>query len=217
MKRFLLGVLTTLVIGMVVGVVAVYSGLLNVSADTPHSQLAYRMIETARERSIDRQIRDLTVPANLDDAERIRRGAGNYAAMCVECHLAPGKTDSEIRMGLYPKPPNLTQPDETTAAMAARHFWVIKHGIKASAMPAWSKGGIEDEAIWDIVAFLRRMPALSPSQYVALVESSEGHSHGGAGHSHGGHTGDQAMHANDEHIHSEGNTGGHEHSGNHEH
>lgn len=183
MKRFLMGVLATLVVGVVVGTVAVYFGMFNVSADTPHSQLVYRMIETAREHAIDRSTRDLTPPANLSDAERVRRGAGNYAAMCAGCHLAPGKANSEIRMGLYPEPPDLTQPGETTADVAARQFWIIKHGIKASGMPAWSKGGIEDEAIWDMVAFLQEMPALSSAQYLELVEASEGHSHGGlAGH-----------------------------------
>lgn len=205
MKRFLMGVLTTLVMGVAVGGAAVYSGMFNVSADTPHSQLVHRVIVTAREQSIDRHARDLTVPANLSDAERVRRGAGNYAAMCVECHLAPGKTDSEIRMGLYPQPPDLARPDATTADLAARQFWIIKHGLKASGMPAWSKGGIEDEAIWDLVAFLQRMPTLSPTQYLALVESSEGHSHGGL-------AGAEMMHADDEHTPPERKADGHEHS-----
>jgi len=43
--------------------------------------------------------------------------------MCAACHLAPGKADSEIRMGLYPQPPALTRhEDEGAADMAARHF-----------------------------------------------------------------------------------------------
>ncbi len=206
MTRFLMGGLTTLVIGVVLGAMAVYSGMLDVAADVPHSRLVYQIIETAREQSIGRHARDLTVPGNLADTERIRRGAGNYAAMCAECHLAPGKPDSEIRMGLYPQPPDLTRPEEEVAAdMPARHFWIIKHGIKASGMPAWSKGGIEDEAIWDLVAFIQKMPMLTATQYVALVESSEGHTHGGL-------PGSEAMHPDDDHTPSPGNTDSHEHS-----
>ena len=213
MTRFLMGVLATLVIGVAFGVVAVYSGMFDVAADTPHSRFVYRMIETAREQSIERHARDLTVPANLADTERIRRGAGNYAAMCAECHLAPGKAESDIRMRFYPKPPDLTRHEEEAAAdMAARHFWIIKHGIKASGMPAWSKGGIEVEAIWDLVAFIQKMPTLSAGQYVALVESSEGHSHGGL-------PGTAAMHPDDDHtpspVHADSH--GHSHSGGHEH
>lgn len=191
MKRFMMGVLTTLVIGVAVGVAVVYTGMLDVSADTPHSQFVYRMIDMAREQSISRSARDLNVPANLADAERIRRGSGNYAAMCVGCHLAPGKSDSEIRMGLYPQPPDLSKPGVTGEEAAARQFWIIKHGIKASGMPAWSKGGMEDEAIWDLVAFIQKIPALSSGQYLALVESSEGHSHGGHDH-HDDHDDDHA-------------------------
>ena len=133
MKRFLMGVLTTLVVGVALGAAVVYAGLFDVAADTPHNSLVYRLIETAREKSIDRQTRDLSVPTNLSDAERVRRGAGNYAAMCASCHLAPGKADTEIRMGLYPMPPDLAQSDETGTDVAARQYWIIKHGIKATA------------------------------------------------------------------------------------
>lgn len=206
MKRFLMGALTTLAIGVALGAAAVYSGLFDVAADRPHSRFVYHMIETARERSIDRHARDLAVPGNLADTERVRRGAGNYAAMCAECHLAPGKADSEIRMGLYPQPPDLARhEDEGAADMAARHFWIIKHGIKASGMPAWSKGGIEDEAVWDIVAFIQKMPTLSAEQYVALVESSEGHSHGGLSPA-------EDRHVDSAHIPSAGNEDSHEHA-----
>lgn len=179
MKLFLMGVLATLVAAAAAAGVFVYSGWLDVSADTPHSALVYRLIETTRERSIDRSIRGLSVPADLSDPERVRRGAGNYDAMCVGCHLAPGQANSEIRMGLYPKPPDLPRADEAADEEPARQFWVIKHGIKASGMAAWSKGGMEDAAIWDLVALLQRLPALSAEQYHELVEASEGHSHGG--------------------------------------
>ena len=179
MMRFLMGIVATLVLLLAVGAGVVYSGRVDVSADTPHSALVYRVIETAREKSIERAVRNSLAPANLSDTERVRRGAGNYAAMCVECHLAPGKANSEIRKGLYPEPPDLSQPAKTQADVAARQFWIIKHGIKASGMPAWSKGGIEDDAIWDMVAFIQKMPTLTADQYAALVESSDGHSHGG--------------------------------------
>jgi len=48
---------------------------------------------------------------------------------------------------------------------------VVKHGLKMTGMPAW---GIthDDELLWDIVAFLRKLPELTPEQYKALVESA---------------------------------------------
>lgn len=211
MNRFLMGVLATLGLGLVSGAVALYFGVLDIAADKPHSQLVYSLIEMAREQSIGRRTRDLTAPTNLSDPDRVRRGAGNYAAMCIGCHLAPGKTDSELRMGLYPIPPDLSRPVRTTPAAAARQFWIIKHGIKATAMPAWSKGGMEDEAIWDLVAFLQVLPALSANQYFALVEESDGHSHGGL-------AAEDGMHGMDSKpIPPAQKAGGHEHADGHAH
>ena len=50
-----------------------------------------------------------------------------------------------------------------------RAFWIIKHGIKMSAMPAWGKT-LDDEAIWDVVAFVRKMPNLTPEDYRQLAQ-----------------------------------------------
>ena len=76
---------------------------------------------------------------------------------------------------MYPSPPALA--DEVRDE-AAHDFWVIKHGIKASGMPAWGKS-MQDQYVWGIVAFVQQLPKLDAAQYAALVASSGGHSHGG--------------------------------------
>ena len=48
-----------------------------------------------------------------------------------------------------------------------RAFWIVKHGIKMSAMPAWGKT-LDDAQIWDIVAFVRKLPDMSPEAYQDL-------------------------------------------------
>src|SRR4026209_1956607 len=70
--------------------VAIYEGLYNIAADVPHTQPVYWLLETARKRSVAVRARDIVVPNDLDDANRIRKGAGQYAEMCSGCHLAPG-------------------------------------------------------------------------------------------------------------------------------
>ena len=181
MKKILLGALGVLALGSATALGLLQAGVIDVSADTPHSPAVHRLIEWAREQSIARRTVDIVPPADLSDAGRVRRGAGNYAAMCANCHLFPGVEDTEIRKGLYPIPANLAKPAETADSRRtdARRFWIVKHGIKASGMPAWSKGGLEDEAIWDLTAFLKVMPSFSPEEYRRQVEASEGHSHGG--------------------------------------
>lgn len=182
MKQLLAGVFGTLAAGALLLAAVIYGGFADVAADAPHGDLVFRLIETARERAIRRSSRDIAPPADLADLARVRRGAGNYEAMCADCHLTPAVEDSEIRKGLYPVPPDLARPKSAQThadGAAARQFWIIKHGIKASAMPAWSRGGLTDADIWDLVAFLQRLPVLYPADYRELVEKSPGHSHGG--------------------------------------
>lgn len=180
MCRFIWGALATIGLGAATAGIVVVAGVVDVGADTPHSSFTYQALTFARERAIASRTGEIQTPADLADPERVRRGAGNYAAMCVNCHLSPEAPDSEIGKGLYPTPPNLSEkPAAPSSRDAARDFWIIKHGIKASGMPAWSKGGMEDEAIWDLTAFLQKIPLLSATAYEQLVAASDGHSHGG--------------------------------------
>jgi mono/diheme cytochrome c family protein len=54
---------------------------------------------------------------------------------------------------------------------AAEEFWIIKHGVKMTAMPAWGRTH-SDDLIWDMVSFVRKLPSLSAEQYRALVKSA---------------------------------------------
>lgn len=146
-------------------------GFYNVAADVPHAQPVYWLLETARNRSIAVRATDVDVPADLSDPKRIALGAGQYAEMCSNCHLAPGKERTEISRGLYPRAPELRRGTDLTPA---EEFWVVKHGIKATGMPAWGVTH-NDGLLWNLVAFLRKLPELSPEDYQALVKSAPTH------------------------------------------
>jgi len=154
----------------------IYSGLFNPAADEPHSKPFHWLLETVRERGIATRVDDAVAP-DLKEPALIRAGAGNYDAMCIGCHLKPGLNDSEIHRGLYPQPPAFGMGGNPVEPRRA--FWIIKHGIKASGMPAWGKS-MDDRSIWGMVAFLQTLPRLSPGDYHEAVEASGGHSHSGA-------------------------------------
>lgn len=179
----------------------VWSGLYNVGADDTHTRPVYAVLQALRSKSIEHHARDIDVP-DLRDPALIRGGAGNYAAMCTGCHLAPGAEATELSKGLYPAPPNLTRARATDP----RHdFWVIKHGIKASGMPAWGKS-MEDKYIWGMVAFLQQLPRLDDPGYDALVDSSGGHSHGGGEHDDEHPHAETAAPPGTTHVHADGKT-----------
>lgn len=168
---FWLGALLALVAAT--GGIFIAAGAYNVAADVPHWTLTQSLLETVRTRSVARHAAGIDVPA-LDDPELISSGAGNYDAMCAGCHLKPGVESTEMSRGLYPAPPSLVQKPPGNPATA---FWVIKHGIKMTAMPAWGRS-MDDEYIWGLVAFLNELPDMPADRYRALVDASGGHRHG---------------------------------------
>jgi mono/diheme cytochrome c family protein len=142
----------------------VWSGIYNPGADSPHWKIVYALMQIARERSVEYRASSIAPPANLNDPQLILKGAGQYAAMCTGCHLAPGMKNSELRPGLYPQPPNLSQVSVDPRAA----FWVIKHGLKMSAMPALGSSH-DDATIWSMVAFLQKLHGMTPAQYKEIV------------------------------------------------
>jgi len=147
--------------------VGVYGGVFDVAADTPHSQPVYWLLQTIRQRSIATRATN-PVPADLSDPKRVAAGAAQYAEMCSGCHLGPGMKRTELSQGLYPRAPELRRGSRLTST---EEFWIIKHGIKMTGMPAWGVTH-KDENLWDIVAFVRKMPELTADEYQALVKSS---------------------------------------------
>ena len=80
--------------------------------------------------------------------------------------------------GLYPPPPDLAK----TAPLysPAELFWIVKHGVKMTGMPAWSDHS--DDELWATVGFLEKLPSMSEQDYARLVMASMsngGHHHAG--------------------------------------
>ncbi|KPU95694.1 hypothetical protein APR50_09760 [Variovorax paradoxus] len=152
----------------IVGLAGVWwTGGYNVAADEAHSRPVASALTSMRERSISARAQGIPVP-DLDAPQMVAAGAKQYAQMCVQCHLAPGKDDSDLRKGLNPQPPNLYSHGVHDPARA---FWAIKHGVKMTGMPAWGRTH-DDQTLWSMVAFLQRMPKLSPAEFEQLARQS---------------------------------------------
>jgi mono/diheme cytochrome c family protein len=146
----------------------IYLGIYNIAADAPHTQPVYWLLKTIREQSIAVRAAAVVVPPDLADPKRIAEGAAQYAEMCSGCHLAPEMKRTEISQGLYPRAPELRRGSNFTPA---EEFWVVKHGVKMTGMPAWGVTH-DDELLWDVVAFLRKLPELTADQYQTLLRSA---------------------------------------------
>lgn len=168
MGRCILAIVLGLAVVVLLAAGFVLGGFYDVAADVPHAGPTMALLDAVRSHSVATHARDLAVPADLGDAKRIAAGAAEYQEMCSQCHLAPGMEKTEISQGLYPTAPELARG---LPLDAAEIFWAVKHGIKFTAMPAWGKTH-DDALIWNIVAFVRKLPSLTPAQYKTMVANA---------------------------------------------
>ena len=150
------------------GLAFVYSGVVNVYADRPHTDFTYWLFSTTRQRSFEMRAADVQIPADLDSDERAARAVVQYETLCAPCHLRPGMEVNAVHRGLNPEPPRLSR----FSASPAYTFLVVKHGIRSTGMPAWGKS-LDDDEVWDLVALQRRLPALAPGEYETLLRETE--------------------------------------------
>ena len=184
-------VLATLAISLVAVVASatglIYSGVYNVAATSAHWPITHWVLNQTVHRSIERQAADINAPA-LGAEQQLLAGAVNFEAMCSGCHAPPGQAPSVAARGMYPKPPGLTHAAQEKTA--SEIFWVIKHGIKASGMPAWGPTH-SDEQLWAMTAFVQHLPSMDASDYRQMLAAAktrgighDDHHHGSAPHNH---------------------------------
>ncbi len=160
-----------IIIGVLIaaGLAYIFSGYYDVSATTPHRKPTLWVLNTVREQSIEHHSKGVK-PHDLKDPKLLKVGVEHYHEMCRLCHGAPGYEKEEFAQGLNPKPPNLAIRDAQEMD-DAEAFWVLKHGIKMTGMPAFGVTH-EDDELWGIVGFWRRLPGLKPEQYKELLQSA---------------------------------------------
>lgn len=143
----------------------IFSGAYNVAATSPHLQPIYTLLETTMRQSVRLRASGVTEPAP-GDTERAQRGVACYQSLCVQCHGAPGVAQNDIGKSMQPVPGPLV--DALQRWRPRELYWITRHGIKMSGMPAWEHR-LDDGQIWDVVAFIEHLPTLSPQAYAAAT------------------------------------------------
>lgn len=158
------------------GLVTVYTGSYNVSATENHTAFGRWALDTTMHQSVERRAARITSP-ELTPA-MLRAGAASYKTMCQHCHAGPGVSRATWAQGMLPRPPHLTEA--ATEWDANEIFWIVKNGVKMSGMPAFGESH-DEPALWNIVAFVKALPAMPPEQYSALGQTGHHGSTGGTG------------------------------------
>ena len=81
----------------------------------------------------------------------IVNGSARYARDCSDCHGSQGRGDGPAAASLVSKPANLVE--HASRHRAGDLFWMIAHGVRGTAMPAFAPQ-LTDVEIWEVIQFL---------------------------------------------------------------
>ena len=168
MKKAMWTLLAMGVAGAGAAALFVALGLYDISATRQHTQAVYTLLETTMHQSVERQARAVRVPPP-GRTRSPARGALCYQAHCVQCHGGPGTAQGPMGRSMQPLPGPLV--DASARWSPAELYWITRHGIKMSGMPAWQHHIAEDD-LWALVAFLQRLPRLTAAEFRAATAAT---------------------------------------------
>ena len=174
---------TLAVLGAAGGALVLYGGYYDVASTKLHFQPVHTLLERGMRESVQRYAREVRTPASVGQAKilgaaanaasspapALLRGAGLYRDNCVTCHGAPGVAQDDIGKSMQPVPGPLA--DASRRWRPNELYWITRHGIKMSGMPAW-EFHLADEDLWAVVGFLVALPELSPQAYAAIAKQA---------------------------------------------
>jgi thiosulfate dehydrogenase len=105
------------------------------------------------------------------DETNLLAGAKVYQQSCAGCHGKLDQPASPMAQKWYPHVPQLLPPSKgvTDDPVGTTH-WVVKNGIRFSAMPSFD-GTLTDNELWQVSQFLRNADKLPPSVQDSLRQS----------------------------------------------
>lgn len=169
--KFIAGFIAALLVVAGAALLVMYTGSYNVAASAPDNPIVEWFLSNTMAHSVTSRAGAVKAPAQFTD-QQAEAGFTIYKSTCVYCHGAPGKEPAEISKGLNPDAPDLS--DAVGDMTSAELFWIIKNGIKMSGMASYGKVHNDDD-IWNVVAFVHRLPDMTPEEYSRFEKQTAQH------------------------------------------
>jgi cytochrome c553 len=169
LKRWLLQISMMVLLAGLGGFFVAAMGLVPITASSGHWPITAWFLNFTMSRSVSTHSLGTTVPA-LDDSGMVIKGATHYHRGCFPCHGNPAIHHPRIARQMTPHPPYL--PPVLHEWKPEELFYIVKHGVKFTGMPAWPTQERDDE-VWAIVAFLQKFPELDEQEYSRMVNGEE--------------------------------------------
>ena len=122
-----------------------------------------------RRLAVPRAAREMTNPVKLNE-EALSEARAHFADHCASCHGNDGRGQTKIGQNLYPRVPDMAS-SKTQSLSDGELFYVIKHGIRLTGMPAWGEDTPEDDReSWKLVHFIQHLPDITPEEIEEMTE-----------------------------------------------
>jgi mono/diheme cytochrome c family protein len=157
MKTFLLGFTAAFLILPLSTVAYFRLGFAEVPSDASPPAWESRLMRSAVHASVRRSAAQIPVAPLGDIAEATIEGGKLYLNGCAGCHGEPGNPEQDLSH--YPRVPQFAQVG--TQYSDAELYWIVKHGIRMTAMSAYGPSYSERE-LWALASFVRRIDHLPP-------------------------------------------------------
>jgi thiosulfate dehydrogenase len=165
MRQFLFGGVTALLLILAGGFAYLALGLAPVATAAAPLPFEKRLSRIALHARLDKEApKSSPIPAS---EEVYAAGASVYRNHCAVCHGLPGREQTAIAKGEFPKPPELLKGKGVTDDPAGETYWVVANGIRLTGMPGFV-GSLSSEQIWQVSLLLANADKLPAATLTAL-------------------------------------------------
>ena len=164
----------TLVLGMILGVVALLAGVYYyfatgqapVATSAQAMPFEKRLAHQALNARVAREM-PKTVPIQPDEPN-LAAGAQVYREHCAVCHGLPGQKETLIATGMFPRPPKLMEGKGVTDDEPGESYWKVANGIRLTGMPGF-RPALSDTQMWQVSLLVAQADKLPKSVQDALA------------------------------------------------
>jgi thiosulfate dehydrogenase len=160
MKGFVLGVVVTVAAFAAIAYVYFATGMAPVATSAPPMPFEKTLARMALHARLKKEM-PARAPVPADETNLVA-GAHIYMEHCAVCHGSPGKEQTAIAKGEFPRPPHLFRGKGVTDDEPGETYWKIANGIRLTGMPGFSPH-LSTTQVWQVSLLLSNADKLPES------------------------------------------------------
>jgi mono/diheme cytochrome c family protein len=169
-KRFVLGAVFGIAITIIAIAVGAYiyfaTGMAPVATSSAPMLFEKKLARMALHARLAREM-PTQAPVPVDEPNVIA-GAHVYMEDCAVCHGVPGKEQTAIAKGEFPRPPHLFKGKGVTDDEPGETYWKVANGIRLTGMPGFNQQ-LSTTEMWQVSLLLANADKLSDGVKLVLA------------------------------------------------